>query len=945
MTPVGTHDLVLVGLSVLIATAASYTALDLAGRVRASSGWAKLTWLATAALAMGGGIWSMHFVAMLAFSMPHMPVDYDVGLTILSFVLPIFVTGVGFYTVNRTAVGFKALSLSGLVMGLGIVGMHYTGMAAMRMAADLRYESLWVAISILIAIGASTIALWLAFRNVDPLQKLLASVAMGLAISGMHYAAMQGAIFTAHTQVHEAHGHASLDQTTLALAVSATTFLILFLALIAAMFDRRFAHLTEREATALRESEERFRTLYNKTPLPLQSLNSEGIVEYVSDAWLDLLGYSRDEVEGRPITDFMTEDSVRQRSESVWSNLLETGVAKDIEYRLVTREGRILDVLMSGRVEQDTRGQLSHVFGGVIDVTARKQAAEARQASEERLRLALHAGRMFAWEHDLATDFITCSQNSIDLLGIGCAPFSDFLERVHPEDQPLRERLLHQAYAEGSDTVEFRYMLPDGKVLWLGSRAEKAGRTRVVGVTFDITDRKAAEQEVWRVANHDVLTGLPNRALFHDRLVQALIDAEQNGTSVSLLLIDLDDFKDVNDTLGHDAGDALLKEMAARLSAAVRACDTVARIGGDEFAVVLAEPLTVDRATSLAEMLIAKLRQPFAYSGRTVISRASIGVAAFPDHDANPAELMKDADIALYRAKAQGRNRVVTYSSKLRMATEERVTLGRDVREAISKDQIVPFYQPKVCLTSGRIIGLEALARWQHPTKGVLTPGFFGAVFDDPELAQAISDSLISQVASDLREWLDKGYDLGRVAVNLSSAQFSQSGLADEILGILERSNVPPEHFEIEVTETVFLGKSSDYVAAILGQFRQRGVQIALDDFGTGYASLTHLKQFPVDHLKVDQSFVRNLEHDTGDEAIVTAVIGLGRSLNLQVTAEGVETLGQAKRLRELGCHNAQGYLYARPMAASQVPDIVSSWVDLAMSERRISLVRTINTP
>jgi EAL domain-containing protein (putative c-di-GMP-specific phosphodiesterase class I) len=307
--------------------------------------------------------------------------------------------------------------------------------------------------------------------------------------------------------------------------------------------------------------------------------------------------------------------------------------------------------------------------------------------------------------------------------------------------------------------------------------------------------------------------------------------------------------------------------------------------------------------------------------------------------------LMKDADIALYRAKAQGRNRVVTYSSKLRMATEERVTLGRDVREAISKDQIVPFYQPKVCLTSGRIIGLEALARWQHPTKGVLTPGFFGAVFDDPELAQAISDSLISQVASDMREWLDQGFDLGRVAVNLSSAQFGQSGLADEILGILERSNVPPEHFEIEVTETVFLGKSSDYVAAILGQFRQRGVQIALDDFGTGYASLTHLKQFPVDHLKVDQSFVRNLEHDTGDEAIVTAVIGLGRSLNLQVTAEGVETLGQAKRLRELGCHNAQGYLYARPMAASQVPDIVSSWVDRAMSERRISLVRNINTP
>jgi diguanylate cyclase (GGDEF)-like protein len=403
-------------------------------------------------------------------------------------------------------------------------------------------------------------------------------------------------------------------------------------------------------------------------------------------------------------------------------------------------------------------------------------------------------------------------------------------------------------------------------------------------------------------------------------------------------LIDLDDFKDVNDTLGHDAGDALLKEMAVRLTAAVRDRDTVARIGGDEFAVVLVRPLTLDQATSFAEILIAKLRQPFAYAERMVLGRASIGVAAFPDHDATPAELMKDADMALYRAKSQGRNCVVTYSSGLRKATEERVTLGRDVHEAISQDQIVPFYQPKVCLVSGQIVGFEALARWLHPNRGVLTPGYFGTVFDDPELAAALSERLISKVASDMRNWLDHGFKLGRVAVNLSSVQFNQPGLADEILGILEERNVSPQHFEIEVTETVFLGKSSDSVSATLSQFCERGVQIALDDFGTGYASLTHLKRFPVDHVKIDQSFVRDLEHDTDDEAIVSAVISLGRSLDLQVTAEGVETLGQAKRLRELGCHNAQGYLYARPMAGSEVSGLLSSWVDWVEPGRRLQL-------
>ena len=262
MTVVGIYDPALVALSILIATAASFAALDLAGRIRAAQGWATHVWLATAAVAMGGSIWSMHFVAMMALSMPRIEVHYDLGLTILSLLLPILVTGIGFFAVGRTEARPAVLILSGAFMGLGIVAMHYTGMAAMRMAADLSYDALWVAVSVLIAVGASTVALWLAFRNPGLTQKLVAAVAMGLAVSGMHYAAMQAAHFTAHAGDGARHGHASLGQIDLALAVAATTFLILFLALVAAMFDRRFALLAEREATALRHSEERFRNLY-----------------------------------------------------------------------------------------------------------------------------------------------------------------------------------------------------------------------------------------------------------------------------------------------------------------------------------------------------------------------------------------------------------------------------------------------------------------------------------------------------------------------------------------------------------------------------------------------------------------------------------------------------------------------------------------------------------
>jgi len=375
MTITKNYDFALVALSILIATAASFTALDLAGRIRAATGWGKSAWLATASVAMGGGIWSMHFVAMLAFSLPGIAVNYDLGLTFLSLALPILVTGLGFFLVSRGPTGWTVVLPSGFVMGLGIVAMHYTGMAAMRMAADLRYGSLWVAISVLIAIGASTVALWLAFRNTDVGQKVAASAAMGLAISGMHYAAMRAAIFTAHSAVDAARGHASLEQTNLALAVAATTFLILFLALIAAMFDRRFALLAEREATALRESEERFRTLYRKTPLPLHSINSEGLIEQVSDAWRDLLGYTRDEVIGRPLISFMTAESARQRVQIDVPELLRDGELNNVEYRFVTKSGETRDVVLSSHVERE--GERIHVLGGLVDVTAHRLAEEA----------------------------------------------------------------------------------------------------------------------------------------------------------------------------------------------------------------------------------------------------------------------------------------------------------------------------------------------------------------------------------------------------------------------------------------------------------------------------------------------------------------------------------------------------------------------------------------
>jgi PAS domain S-box-containing protein len=325
----------------------------------------------------------MHFVAMLAFNMPGMAVHYDAGLTIFSFILPIVVTGLGFFIVNRRESSPAVLAASGLVMGLGIAAMHYTGMAAMQMGAHLSYDLLWGTLSVLIAIAASTVALWIAFKNTGLIQKIVAAIVMGIAISGMHYAAMIAATFTTHDTADGAFAYASIDQTSLAVGVGAATFLILSLALIAAMFDRRFAVLAEKESLALRRSEAQFRSLYRKTPLPLHALDHDGRIEHVSDAWLDLLGYDRAAVVGRPLTDFMTEASSRQRGEVQWPRLLEHGEFSDADQHFLTSSGKVLDVHLSERVEQDDDGHFRRVLGGLVDVTARRHAEEAlRQAQK-----------------------------------------------------------------------------------------------------------------------------------------------------------------------------------------------------------------------------------------------------------------------------------------------------------------------------------------------------------------------------------------------------------------------------------------------------------------------------------------------------------------------------------------------------------------------------------
>lgn len=555
------------------------------------------------------------------------------------------------------------------------------------------------------------------------------------------------------------------------------------------------------------------------------------------------------------------------------------------------------------------------------DISERRSAELALRASEERYRMLVEHQSDLVVKTDNNGDFLFVSPSLCEFIGRQEAELlgSSFIDLVYDEDRILVQEARKETCAPPYECSYEHRMDVGGEINWL-AWSEKAVQTddgieAIVAVGRNVTRRKSAEEEILRLAYFDVLTNLPNRALLHDRLNQAIAQAARDKRHVGLLFLDLDNFKNINDTMGHSIGDRLLCTIARRLEESIRTTDTLARLGGDEFVVALTAINHAEDISIVANNILTALSAPLNIEGSELYTSASIGIAIFPEDGNDVDTLLKHADLAMYKAKDHGRNNFRFFSHDMNEKATERLLLENNLRKAIERGELFLVYQPQVNLQSGRLVGLESLVRWQHPALGLVSPTRFIPLAEETGLINPIGKWVLKNVCQQAMKWKNAGLPAIRVAVNISARQFAQHDFLECFFAIVAEVGLPTEWLEIELTETAIMSDVKR-TANILREIKSAGISISIDDFGTGYSSLGTLKQFPLDRLKIDRSFVNMVHEDSNDGAIAEAIIRMSHSLGLNVVAEGVELKEQLTFLAERGCDEMQGYFLSKPLSS-----------------------------
>jgi len=586
-------------------------------------------------------------------------------------------------------------------------------------------------------------------------------------------------------------------------------------------------------------------------------------------------------------------------------------------FRLNTNTHGYLWALARGRVvERDLKGHAVRLMGSIKDITLIK-------ATEDKLSLIAEA---FENTKDgisiLDPDFKSVLNNNAFYKITGCTIANSINKQYFFSEQSQNHDQYHQVKIALKNFGGW-----DGEIWEKNNKGEDfaielkintvrdANRTitHYICVISDITYRKKSDQELRQLANFDSLTELPNRSLFMDRLTHALAASKRNNLQFALLFIDLDNFKTINDSMGHSFGDQLLKKVAKRLRRCVRDSDTVARLGGDEFTIILENIKTADEVGICANKIIKRMSKSMEISGTVIIISPSIGIGVYPDDGEDTDTLLKNADLAMYSAKEKGRNNYQFFNQEMTGSAIERINIENKLREAIDREQLELYYQPKVTADKGKLTGFEALIRWIHPEEGIISPAAFIPVAEETGLILPMGDWILEEAIRQAKEWSNINPNASVIAINLSARQFQQEGLSGLIERLLAKHELSPKYIELEITESTLMSNMAHTIST-LTKLQKMGISLALDDFGTGYSSLSYLKKFPVNKLKVDQSFVRDITTDPGDASIVASIISLAHNLEMTVVAEGCETPGQLDFIRAFDCEEVQGYLFSRPL-------------------------------
>ena len=560
------------------------------------------------------------------------------------------------------------------------------------------------------------------------------------------------------------------------------------------------------------------------------------------------------------------------------------------------------------------------------DVTDRAAAEEALRQSRATLAEAQQIAHLGSWSMDLVTGDVHWSEEIYRIYGMteGTDKPVPFAQFDHPDDAAAVRRATEESKRLREPfNIDHRIVRRDGTVRWVQERGDfffdRNGKPlRSVGTMIDITERKETEQQLARHAHYDSLTELPNRTLLADRANQAIAYSDRHKRPTAVLFLDLDRFKNVNDTLGHSIGDALLKAVAGRLKRSVRAVDCVARLGGDEFIIVLTDLPNSQAAMKIAQKIVNETGRSYVVSGHELFTTASIGISMYPADGHDVETLLRNADTAMYQAKDRGGNNFQFFAPEMHAVAVKRLSLENELRNALRRDEFLLHYQPIASLRTGQIVGAEALLRWRHPTLGLRLPDDFTAIAEDAGLIVPIGAWAVRAACEQMKNWQRQGVAPARITVNISPRQFAEPHFIKMIAGVLRATRLEPSSLEIELTETGIMADVKRSVR-IMRQLASMGVRTAIDDFGTGYSSLAYLKQLPVSSLKIDRQFIRTIESDSFDSTIVGAMITVAHNRRLQVVAVGVETLIQRDALRRLTCDEIQGHLLSAPLPASEL--------------------------